>query len=162
MMCIIRIVDGKPFEHPIMVGNFQQAFPDVDLSEQLPDGFAWFERKLRPAIIEMKERFVTGESEYMFDGNVWTDSWKVRDHTPEELQSMYKFIYEQYKGYVLDAKNIYTSEEDQAFLQQHYDLADAYSKESPLIFRTMMAPRKNENGVWISALSSGSAPDVIG
>ena len=162
MMCIIRIVDGKPFEHPIMLNNFQQAFPDIDLNAPLPDGFAWFERKLRPELEDLKERFVTGESEYIFDGNVWTDSWKVRDHTAEELQEMYLKIYNNYKQHILDMKQEFPAAEDQAFLQNQYDLADAYSKENPLVFRHMFAPHKNESGIWISTNAPGTSPNVIG
>ena len=43
MELFIRIVDGQPFEHPILADNFAQAFPDVDVNN-LPPEFARFER----------------------------------------------------------------------------------------------------------------------
>ena len=30
MELYIRIVDGKPFEHPILGDNFRSVFPDID------------------------------------------------------------------------------------------------------------------------------------
>jgi hypothetical protein len=43
MELYIRIIDGQPFEHPIMGDNFHQAFPHVDVNN-LPPEFARFER----------------------------------------------------------------------------------------------------------------------
>jgi hypothetical protein len=47
MNFIIRIKDGAPFEHPIAVLNFIDAFPTIDVNN-LPSEFAWFERVERP------------------------------------------------------------------------------------------------------------------
>jgi hypothetical protein len=49
MELYIRIVNGQPFEHPIFVDNFLQAFPDVD-TNNLPSEFAKFERVEQPTI----------------------------------------------------------------------------------------------------------------
>lgn len=43
MELFIRIIDGQPFEHPIMGENFREAFPHVDVGN-LPPEFAKFER----------------------------------------------------------------------------------------------------------------------
>jgi hypothetical protein len=49
MKCIIQIDEsGNPIEHPIVLDNFLEAFPDTDISNDTPpDGFAWFIRKER-------------------------------------------------------------------------------------------------------------------
>ena len=43
MECIIKIVDGVPFEHPIILDNFVSAYPELDLNN-LPPEWAKFER----------------------------------------------------------------------------------------------------------------------
>jgi len=43
MRLFIRIVDGQPFEHPIIEDNMQMAFPEVNLDDPGPN-FALFER----------------------------------------------------------------------------------------------------------------------
>ena len=49
MELFIRIVDGAPFEHPIMGDNFREAFPHID-TENLPPEFARFVRVAMPTI----------------------------------------------------------------------------------------------------------------
>jgi hypothetical protein len=49
MELFIRIIDGQPFEHPIMDENFKQAFPKIDTAN-LPPEFARFERIEQPII----------------------------------------------------------------------------------------------------------------
>ena len=164
MMCIIQIVDGKPFEHPIMVENFCQAFPDIDLNN-LPERFAWFERKQRPQINPDEEVFVVNHSEYVFDGKVWTDVWNIRPKTQEEKDQDTVLMYKNYKEIILamrDQALANRMEEDAAVYQAEYDRVDAFSKDVPLIRRFFMPPRKDENGVWITNNAAGRAPNVIG
>ena len=49
MELFIQIIDGQPFEHPILGDNFRQAFPDIDTTN-LPPEFARFERIEQPII----------------------------------------------------------------------------------------------------------------
>lgn len=49
MELFIRLVDGQPFEHPIIGDNFRQAFPDID-TENLPASFARFTRYPMPDV----------------------------------------------------------------------------------------------------------------
>ena len=49
MDLIIRVKDGQPFEHPIFLDNFVQAFPDVDVNN-LPPEFAKFTRYPAPQL----------------------------------------------------------------------------------------------------------------
>ena len=80
MELYIRIVDGQPFEHPIIDENFRQAFPDVD-TNNLPPTFARFTRVPEPAygVYEICEGCT-----YEWDGDIVTDVHHVRDMTIEE------------------------------------------------------------------------------
>ena len=49
MELFIRIIDGQPYEHPIIGSNFREAFPDIDTAN-LPSEFARFERIEQPVI----------------------------------------------------------------------------------------------------------------
>ncbi len=76
----IQIVDGKPFEHPIMGDNFRQAFPTVDVNN-LPAEFAKFIR-VKPPTVGVYEVY-EGLS-YEWSHGVVTDFHHVRALTPEE------------------------------------------------------------------------------
>ena len=70
MRLFIRIVDGKPFEHPIMEDNFVLAFPDIDM-DNLPPEFAEFVRIGPPTVLGPYQRY---------DGVTYEwESNKVRD-----------------------------------------------------------------------------------
>lgn len=71
----IRIVDGKPFEHPLLESNVRAAFPKVDL-DNLPPNFAEFIRIPRPEPEEGKY-IVSATCTYQWDGNVVKDVWEV-------------------------------------------------------------------------------------
>ena len=80
MELFIRIKDGKPFEHPIFVDNFRQAFPGVD-TDNLPPEFARFVRVAAPTagLFEVCEECV-----YELVDGVYTDVHNVRPMTAEE------------------------------------------------------------------------------
>lgn len=80
MELYIRIVDGKPFEHPIFGDNFREAFPNVDVNN-LPPEFARFERITCPYLATT---FQVDEVSYQWVGDVVKDVWSVRDMTAEE------------------------------------------------------------------------------
>ena len=81
MNLIIRIKDGKPFEHPIVLSNFVEAFPGVDL-DNLPPEFAWFERILpsAPGVYEVYDGVT-----YEWDNSIVKDVHHVRPMTGEEI-----------------------------------------------------------------------------
>lgn len=160
-MCIIRIVDGVPFEHPIVLENFKDAFPEVDLNAPLPNGFAWFERKLRPDL-PAGAVFVDEKSVYEFDGNVWTDVWRIRDKTQEEDQQDIQAHYNSLLQTFTELMQQYTDPADIAVWQAKIDEITAALDQSPLVFKIILAPRKDDNGQWITTTSSGGAPNVIG
>lgn len=162
MLCLIKIVDGVPFEHPMLVENYLQIFPDTDLSN-LPEGIAWFERKYKPELPE-NSVFVQPDPIYQFDGTVWTDVWLIRDMTEQEIEQaritaqqmkiqtmreLYNLNYQEYSLHLEEC-----SEEDQRQLLQTClnEITNALSvideattiEELPKI----RYPVKNESGVW--------------
>lgn len=162
MRCIIRIVDGVPFEHPILVDNFTQAFPDIDLNAPLPEGFAWFDRKLRPQI-QAHEVFVDENAHYEWDGAVWTDVWRVRDKTEEEIRAEAATSYEMNRQYVVGKiASLEDDAEGVAAWTAYLGVMDAHAAANPLNPQMPPHPYKAENGMWISVTNSGSAPNVIG
>ena len=76
----IRIVNGRPVDHPMLRSNIAAAFPEVDF-DNLPDWLARFERiaKPVPGIYEI----VNGPI-YVVDGNVVKDQWILRPMTEDE------------------------------------------------------------------------------
>ncbi len=81
MKLYIRIVDGQPFEHPILEDNFIQAFPNVDVNN-LPPEFAEFVR-VQPPILGIYEKNQTVS--YAFVDGVWTDVFSCEQMTSEEI-----------------------------------------------------------------------------
>lgn len=162
MRCIIRIVDGQPFEHPIMIDNFRQAFPDIDINAPLPDGFAWFDRKLRPQIQE-HEVFVNEHAYYEWDGTIWTDVWRVRDKTEDELRVEVADAYDFLRTKAANAiASLSDDAEGIAAWTAFVELVDARHAENPMKIKPPRLPYKNEDGVWISVNNPGSTPNVIG
>lgn len=76
----IRMVNGRPVDHPMVRSNVESAFPDVDF-DNLPDWLARFERIEKPkaGIYEV----VNGPI-YLTDGDVVKDQWILRPMTEDE------------------------------------------------------------------------------
>lgn len=81
MKLIIRIKDGKPFEHPIFEDNFKQAFPNIDI-EKMPADFALFTRIPQP---ELGPYEVYEGCEYELKDGACRDKHIVRPMTSEEI-----------------------------------------------------------------------------
>jgi hypothetical protein len=84
MNLYIKIVDGKPVDHPIQEDNFIQAFPGVDL-ENLPPEFARFSRVAVPQGARIYE---INDSTYDWDNGIVKDVHVIRPMTPEEKESL--------------------------------------------------------------------------
>lgn len=83
MELFIRIVDGQPFEHPILGDNFRQAFPNVDV-DNLPPEFARFERVPCPNPDE-GYYLVAATCTYQWVDGVVKDVWEiVQEPIPQE------------------------------------------------------------------------------
>lgn len=83
MELFIRVVNGQPFEHPILGDNFRAAFPDVDVNN-LPPEFARFERVVAPKLRPYETVHPDDPTYELVDG-VYKDVWHKRDMTPEEI-----------------------------------------------------------------------------
>lgn len=81
MEYVIRIKNKEPYEHPIAVDNFTQAFPEEDLNA-LSDKFAEF-RKNPPAPGKYE---VPVGSHYAWVNGVVEEVWTYRPMTEEEIQ----------------------------------------------------------------------------
>lgn len=103
---IIKIKDGKPFEHPMLIDNFQQAFPHININN-LPPEFAWFERVQPPVLgVYEKNQTVTYEKD---ENGVYRDVWSCEQMTPEEVKAKQDQVKEEwttnpntYKSWVFD------------------------------------------------------------
>ena len=82
MKLFIRIVDGKPFEHPVTEETMQLVFPDVDLNN-LPSDWAEFIRSHKPAL-GVYQKFLNEDAVYELVDGKYTDVWPIVDMTAEE------------------------------------------------------------------------------
>ena len=84
MECYIRVVDGVPYEHPIIKVNMEQAFPDIDL-DNLPPEFNAFVRVPAPELgVYEKNQTVSYERVEGMAGT-YTDVFSCEDMTAEEI-----------------------------------------------------------------------------
>lgn len=86
--CYIRVVNGKPFEHPITEENLKQVVKNFD-PENLPEGIEKFVRQ-EPRAINFLETLV-GSSYQLVDG-VWQDVYDIRSLTEDEKKAKIKFM----------------------------------------------------------------------
>lgn len=79
-MFIIRIQNGKPVEHPMLLENFQQAYPNIDINN-LPSDFALFERVQAPSIgVYEKNQYC----KYELVNGIYKDVWYCEQLTEQE------------------------------------------------------------------------------
>jgi hypothetical protein len=81
MELYIKLLNGKPTDHPICKENMETAYPRVDL-ENLPADWAKFERVAPPnlSVYEVSECF------YEWDGDVVKDVWYIHQMSEVEKQ----------------------------------------------------------------------------
>lgn len=81
MEFVIQIKDGMPFEHPIAVDNFLEAFPNKTLESLSPD-FAEFQRIPCPSLV-----YATLNSpypSYEWENGIVKDVWDITEMSAEE------------------------------------------------------------------------------
>lgn len=76
----IRMVNGRPVDHPMLRSNIESAFPEVDF-DNLPDWLARFERVEKPHA-EVYE--IVNGPVYVLVGDVVKDQWLKRPMTDDE------------------------------------------------------------------------------
>lgn len=84
---VIKIENNNPVGHPIAKENFAQAFPDANLNN-LPQGFAFFERVPRPLLGPYE---VHESTTYAWSGNKVVDVHNIRAMTAEEKLKQQNF-----------------------------------------------------------------------
>ena len=82
MELFIRILDGQPYEHPILGSNFRQAFPEIDVNN-LPSEFARFERIPRPSLVYAVLN--NNEPTYQWVDGIVKDVWDVTNLSEQEI-----------------------------------------------------------------------------
>ena len=102
MNLYIQILDGQPFEHPIMEDNFVQAFPDIDVNN-LPSNFARFTRLPCLNTANIFEKHVV--SYEWFNGAV-QDVWSVVPMTAEEREEKISQLRDEANAFVVKNKEI--------------------------------------------------------
>jgi hypothetical protein len=86
----IKIIDGLPFEHPVLEENLLQMYPDIDLNN-LPDNIAKFTRLPRPHPTIYQQ--VSGPVYALNNEGVYTDVYTIEEISNSEkviLQDMIK------------------------------------------------------------------------
>lgn len=97
----IRMLDGQPFEHPIVESNLLQAFPGLNL-KKLPPWLAVFERHDPTGMpVGGYENLV---EEYVVEGGKVRDNWHTRPMTTKEKSAKLKVLKAEKrdKGWFLD------------------------------------------------------------
>ena len=138
MQCIIRIVDGQPFEHPIVMENFYTAFPHIDVNN-LPPEFAKFERLPPPAALDGQGPYHIMAHHYVFDAafNSWKDEWYLVDMTEEErAEKLASGIAEitttvEYLRTMSQAQLAEATDENKPIWQTYLDQLNALSLDDP-------------------------------
>ena len=83
MELFIQILDGQPFEHPILGDNLRQSFPEID-TDNLPETYARF---VRVGVPPVKVYEVYEGVTYEWQNGLVTDVHHVRAMTPEEISA---------------------------------------------------------------------------
>jgi hypothetical protein len=108
MKCIIQIDEsGNPINHPVLLDNFIQSFPDLDISgDTAPQGWAWFTK------INLNKNDLTANIKQIIDRtyvyntetNAFEDNYFVRMQTDEELVETYAAFepYKPFPSWILD------------------------------------------------------------
>ena len=81
MQLLIKVENNQPVNHPILFENFLMLYPNADY-DNLPDGYVKFVRVERPSVGIFQKTLE--QPVYVWDNDVITDDWGVRDMTPEE------------------------------------------------------------------------------
>jgi len=90
MKCIIQVDElGNPVNHPFLIDNFLDAFPDLDISgDTAPAGYAWFNRRNKQEVINYSigtKQIVDTFYGRTTDGKGFEDVFQVRDRTTSEM-----------------------------------------------------------------------------
>lgn len=80
---IIKMQDGKPSEHPMILENFVQCFPEIDLAN-LPSTFAYFEKNSMPILGPYQELHSIIPDYIVREDGIVEERWVIREYSSEE------------------------------------------------------------------------------
>lgn len=89
MKCYIKIVNGEPYEHPIVEMNFKQAFPDIDVNN-LPPEYCPFIRVEPPSLTAYQKNQKVSYGLVEGTAGTYTDIWTCEEMTDEEIAAKQK------------------------------------------------------------------------
>lgn len=165
MELYIQIKDGQPFEHPIFVDNFKEAFPHLDVNN-LPPEFARFERIEQPNTAGL---FQVEEVSYQWVDGVVKDVWTAREMTDVEraektAQLTEEILYgiEQRKVYAQDRVINGPDETTRQAFADYLAVLNAYVLKDVVNPNIPYSPRTTIDGIVLPLDTPGSAPNVIG
>lgn len=93
MKFLIKIQNGEPIDHPMLIENVLECNPGLDLNN-LPENLAWFERKPLPLLGPYEKNQTV---KYELQGNTYTDVFYCEQMTNEEKLEKQNKVKEQWK-----------------------------------------------------------------
>ena len=154
MKLFIKIIDGQPFEHPIVEENFVQAYPHIDVNN-LPSDFAHFER------VEFDENslslnvYESPYTQYEWVGSVVKDVWYKRPMSAEQIANVNKeFVKDKEHNKtrrLIKWNAVLTELTDDAskqVVQNYIDTLTAYVIADAPLADLPLAPLKNDDGTY--------------
>jgi hypothetical protein len=154
MKLFIKIIDGQPFEHPILEENFVQSYPNIDVNN-LPSDFARFER------VEFDENSLPLDvyefpyTQYEWVGSVVTDVWYKRPMSEEQIVAKNQTLVESKEhnktGRLKKWNAILaelTDETSKQVVQNYIDTLTAYVIADAPLADLPLAPLKNDDGTY--------------
>jgi len=154
MRLFIKIVNGQPFEHPILEANIIQAYPEIDINN-LPSEFANFERVDFDKNSLPLDVYEVPYSQYEWVGGVVKDVWYKRPMNEEQIfaknQAMIQYK-EQLKTQHLAKWNSIllelADETGKQVVQNYIDILNAYVIADAPSARLPQTPLKNDDGTY--------------
>jgi hypothetical protein len=162
MNLYIRLMDGKPFEHPIFEDNLIEAFPEIDLNN-LPPNLARFNRiQVHECGIEHPtdhtKKLAVVDYVLHDDGETWKDQWDIVDRKPHEIEHALRYhphmsVKQSFAGLANNIKATLTDPDEIEVFDSYLNLLDAV-EILPNDFSTLfpLPPIKNADGKYFARL----------
>ena len=162
MNLYIRLIDGKPFEHPIFEDNLIEAFPEIDLNN-LPPNIVKFNRiPIEECGIEHPTDHTKklGVVDYVLhdDGETWKDQWDVVDRKFDEIKHALQYhphtsVKQNFAKLAIGIKATLTDPDEIAIFDRYLNLLNAV-EILPNDFSALfpLPPKKDLNGKYFARL----------
>ena len=162
MNLYIEIENGQPINHPIYEDNLFQAYVDINLNRDTR--FKPFIRIPHPQ--EFLGNFQVWDSTYITadNGLSYTDSWYIRDMTPEEVTETTNCRIAGINNYIeslldlAETKLKDVDENNKPIWQNYIDSLNTFTYDDPFTVMIPKPPLVDNKG----NLLTGNKPNVIG